>query len=246
LYSTLTRKAQRETSYRDFIRRLRRELPSTSTGEHISDMRIIVTVIENVFLSNRRALTYAVATFYHPYQSGKSDQYRVIRLYCSREKRGWAVEPFIDEKTSTPTFLPAIYHGPAWRLDNDRTKIIVKIREEIALLRKSISGARDEPPPENLPPAEIRNDEKQESATVPHRQTNRRKIEKLLAVGKVQYHSGRINDAEKTFGEIIAIDPKNTEALEYIGNCRQHRKLEKERLEEIKAIELMLDRSETE
>jgi len=245
MYDLLTARARSAISYAAFVSTWNNEIPLLAGSRTATDTRVSVSFFDQYDFSDDHSVAYSLLTVRHPYSIGEREKYALVRLHCYREGDAWRVEPFMHAQTGTVILIPTRTRGPLWRISDDMELIAKLVRDEISMYEKEkhpppekVASPRspDEPPlvvpdvvsteaPEASPPAEL---------------DRAKKVDALISIGKLCYRAGKIDAAEDTFRRVLALEPDNSVATDYLSRCENYRLLLKEKGEAGKLIEELL------
>lgn len=244
MYDLLTTKAKNAISYTSFVFIRKNEIPALIGRRAGTETRILVSPFEQYDFSSDHSVVYALITVRHPYSMGEREKYALVRLHCYEEGEQWAIEPFMHEETGTVILVPTRMRGPLWRISDDMERIGKLVRDEIS----SYENER-QPPPEKIVTAESPEEpplvvpdvlgEETRGSPSPQLETDK-KVNALVSIGKLCYEAGKIDAAEDTFQRVLALDPDNAIAKDYLSRCENYRLLQKEKEEAAKLIEELL------
>lgn len=245
LYDLLTAEAKQAISYPSFVSLRNNEIPALLGSRGGADTRVFVSIFDHHIIATDHAVVYALMTVRHPYSLGEREKYALVRLHSYREGGQWRIEPFMHEPTGTVLLVPTRLRGPLWRISDDMEKIARLVREEISKyeerqqppVEKVVEAESPEEPPLVIPDilAEMPREE-----PPPDLETGNR-VDALISIGRLCYEAGRIDAAEDTFQRVLALEPENAVAKDYLSRCEHYRQLLKEKEDAAKLIEELLE-----
>jgi tetratricopeptide (TPR) repeat protein len=245
LYDLLTAKAKQAISYPSFVTLRNNEIPALLGSRGGAETRVFVSIFDHHNISGDHAVIYSLMTVRHPYSLGEREKYALVRLHSYREGGQWRIEPFMHEPTGTVLLVPTRLRGPLWRISHDMEKIARLVREEISKyeerqqppIEKVVEAELPEEPPLVIPDilAEVPREE-----PPPDLETGNR-VDALISIGRLCYEAGRIDAAEDTFQRVLALEPENAVAKDYLSRCENYRQLLKEKKDAAKLIEELLE-----
>lgn len=247
LYDLLTPTARKAISYPSFVSLRNNEVPALlgSSAGRGTETRISVSIFDHHNISSGHAVVYSLMTVRHPYSLGEREKYALVRLHCYREGGHWRIEPFMHEPTGTVLLVPTRLRGPLWRISDDMEKIARLVREEISKyeerkkppIEKVVEAESPEEPPLIIPDvlAEMPREE-----PPPDLETGNR-VDALISIGRLCYEAGRTDAAEDTFQRVLALEPENAVAKDYLSRCENYRQLLKEKEDAARLIEELLE-----
>jgi tetratricopeptide (TPR) repeat protein len=246
LYDLLTPEARKAVPYRNFVSLRNNEVSYLAGRSSPSGTRVAVSVFEQYAFSDDHHVLYALLTISHPYSMGEREKYALVRLHCHRqEDRSWAIHPFIHPDSGTVILIPTRTRGPLWRISDDMEQIANLVRRDISTYQTEKQPPKEQAvapeSPEEMPLVipDVLGDETLEVSPEPL--APQRKVDALLSIGKLCYEAGRIKAAEDTFRRVLALQPDNPVAEDYLSRCAKYRLLLKEKEEAARLIEELLE-----
>jgi len=244
VYELLTTRARAAVPYQGFVSLRNGEVSHILGSPSSTDTRVSVSPLDQYDFSDDYSVVYALLSIRYPYSIGERETYRLVRLHCYKEGGQWAIEPFMHAQTGTIILVPTRMRGPLWKISRDMELIASTVRDEI-----STYGERIAPPPEKTVPAESAEETPLVVLDVPQAQTpkpspepleTRKKLDALLSIGKLCYEAGKIDAADDTFRRVLALDPNNAVAKDYLSRCESYRVLQKEKEDAVRLMEELL------
>jgi tetratricopeptide (TPR) repeat protein len=240
LYQCLSPAARAALPYEEFVLLRQREVAVPELQDESAVARVEAAALKVYRVNDRHQVLYVLQQVRYPYTAGRYNHYRLVRLHVVNEHNRWYVEPFVDERTFTVRFLPALKRDALRKLYDQREEIADLIAADVQALRGGESAVVEEVATDTG--SLVIPDLTEQVKPIPDEtgQDVQETLRARLEVGKLHFRTGRLDEAEASFKSALDLDPLNATAQTYLDRIRQMREIQQEKQEMIKLIERML------
>jgi tetratricopeptide (TPR) repeat protein len=249
LYTLLAPASRKELTYQEFtLQRLREiDIPNLAFEQNVP--RVEAAVLDAYQVNARHHIYYALQQVRYPYAGASHNLYRLIRLHAVNVRDEWYIEPFVDERTYTIRLLPALKRDALRNLYDQREEIERIVEDDIVAMRLGDSApATDlatDTDPLDIPDLAGGTDELPEISDDEVEDGEGEAVSDALAsrieVGNLYLRSGRLELAERAFGQALEMDPANAEAADGLERVQKVRELRKIRQDIAELLERILE-----